>query len=331
MNFEPRRRAKADVSRLVGGYVDAAQPAPARIKVAVAGARAVDWSLARLGLAEPVALISGFWRSGTPWIQECLAESLGAKTVFEPLSPLVPGRREQLAGRLSGGEDALQAFMPAECPDDDPLWGFLERTFTGRRGSNFLLSCRRDVGEALRRRIVVKDVRLQFNLAAVHRRFAIPIIHVRRHPCAVVASLLAADWHWSFERVRLSEILSDAARDMPRDFDGDALSRIAAYWALTERHVARTVRGQPWALLVTYEDVVLDPFAAFAKLCRWVDRRQVRTAAFDRPSASVHPDMFVSPSRTHHDRWRRSLDRARIARVEQIVDHIHPAWRDAWA
>ena len=317
-------------ARLIAGHVDETQPAPARVRLAVAGARAVDWSLARLGLAEPVALVSGFWRSGTTWVQECLAESLGAKTVFEPLSPIDPARRAQLARQAPGGEDVLQAFMPPECAADDPLWALLDAALTGRRGGNFLMSCRRDLSESLRRGVVTKDVRLQFNLRGVHGRFGLPVVHVRRHPCAVVASLLAADWHWSFERVRLPELLPQVAEAAEERFDADAVSRIAAYWALTERHVAASLEGQGWARTVTYEDLVADPPAAFADLCRWVGRPQLRAAAFDRPSASAHPGPAPS-TRRGRERWRRSLSGEQVARVARIADDLHPAWRDAWA
>ena len=315
---------------MIDSNVDDAQPAPARVRLAVAGARAIDWSLAGLRLAEPVALVSGFWRSGTTWVQECLAESLGAKTVFEPLSPVDRGRRAQLVGQVPGGEDALQAFIPPPCPAEDPLWTLLDAAFTGRHSSNFLLSCRPDVAESFKRRIVVKDVRLQFNLPGIHRRFAVPVVHVRRHPGAVVASLLAADWHWSFERVRLSDILPAPSGEAVRAFDTDALSRIAAYWAVTERQVAASLEGQPWARTVTYEDIVASPSAVFADLCRWVGRAQICTAAFDRPSASAHPGSFPPSGRNVHDRWRQSLSEAQVDRIARIVDDLHPAWRDVW-
>ncbi len=67
-------------------------------------------------LQGPIVLVSGFWRSGTTWVQECLAESLGAKTIFEPLSPQEPRRRAFLASRFPADEDALQAFIPGSLP-----------------------------------------------------------------------------------------------------------------------------------------------------------------------------------------------------------------------
>ncbi len=330
MTVEPKHQPIAEVVRLVGGYVDNAQPVPSRIRQAVIRARLIDSALAHLRLVKPVVLVSGFWRSGTTWLQECLAESLVAKTVFEPLSPLDPERRVQLGGRFLGDEDALQAFVPASLSEDDPTWALLEAAVTGRRGSNFRLSCRRDVAESLRRKVVVKDVRLQFNLPAIHRRFDIPVIHIRRHPCAVVASLLAANWHWSFERVRLSTLLPHLPARVVDRFDTDALSRCAASWALTEAHVSQSLHDEPWARLVSYEEMVDGPDATLTDLCRWMGLAEMRTAAFERPSASIDPADFAVPDRRRHDRWRSLLSTAEMERIETIVDELHPAWRRTW-
>lgn len=328
---EPMQMDVGSGARLVGGYTGSSQPVPRHIRLGVGGARTIDWAMACLGLAQPIVLVSGFWRSGTTWLQECLAESLGAKTVFEPLSPLNTPRRIQLAARFSGDEDALQAFVPADLSEDDPTWDLLDAAFTGRHGNNFLLSCRRNVAESRRRKIVVKDVRLQFNLPAVHQRFGIPVIHIRRHPCAVVASLLAADWHWSFERIRLSMLMPDAAARLPREFDMDAVSRIAACWALTERHVASVVQDEPWAKAVTYEEMVENPCSSLTAFCKWLGQHEVRAAAFGRPSASIDPAEFTASGRNRHDRWRRSMPIEQITRVKTIADELHPTWRETWA
>ena len=183
------------VSRLIYGYANGVARGPRRTAVENAAARAIDRSLGHLGAARPRLLVSGFWRSGTTWLQESLSTALGAKTVFEPLSPMEPLRRAALL-RLHphDTEDLRQATIPGACPDDAGFWRYLGRTCRGRVATEYLMSCRRDMAESFRRDIVVKDVRLQANLAEFHRRFGVPIVHVRRHPCAVVASLIAADW-----------------------------------------------------------------------------------------------------------------------------------------
>src|SRR5262245_54727605 len=59
-------------------------------------------------------LLSGFWRSGTTWLQEALRDVLYAKTLFEPLCPLT---REMHVVHAQHGLDAkshefLRLYMP---------------------------------------------------------------------------------------------------------------------------------------------------------------------------------------------------------------------------
>ncbi len=301
---------------------------PAAIAAGLAAAGLLDAALGLSGLAAPVVLVSGFWRSGTTWLQECLAESLGAKTVFEPLSPQEPRRRAALEPRFPGDEDALQAFIPGPFAEGAPDWRALDAACRGRHGGAFLLSCRASVAESARTAIVVKDVRLHANLAGFHRRFGVPVVHLRRHPCAVVASLLAADWHWSFARVTLARL--DPAAEALRAFDTDALSRIAAYWAHVERRAALAIDGRAWGRTLAYETLAARPGPVVEDLCGWLGRPQRRTPDFGRPAASVHPDIFAARPRAPEP-WRTRLSEAEVVRVEAIADAVFPAWRASLA
>ncbi len=319
-----KRKTTQAVSRLGDSTYAGRSRRPSRVAAGLATAGFIDAGLAHAGVAKPIVLVSGFWRSGTTWVQECLAESLGAKTIFEPLSPQEPRRRAFLASRFPGDEDALQAFIPGLMPEDASMWTALEGACRGAHGGAFLLSCRRSVAESWKTGIVVKDVRLHHNLAAFHRRFSIPIVHVRRHPCAVAASLIRADWHWSFSRVRLAT-LDPAARSLAA-YDTDTLSRIAAYWAFVERRAFLDLQDQPWAYRLAYERLIADPARMFVDICAWLGRRQLRTPAFSRPAASIHPDAF-SARTASSEAWRTILSDQEITRVEAIADALFPEWR----
>ncbi len=304
----PRRRSAIAAGLILSGVVDAA--------------------LAGSGLSRPIVLVSGFWRSGTTWLQESLVEGLSAKSIFEPLSPQEPRRRAALQQHFPDDEDALQAFIPGPLPEASPVWRALDHACRGRVGGPFLLSCRGSVAEATRRAIVVKDVRLHHNLATFHRRFRMPVVHIRRHPCAVVASLRAADWHWSFSRVRLADL-----GPVPEDvlvYDTDDLSRMAAYWAFVESRASLSLTGQAWAQVLSYEALAADPAPVFAALCRRLGLRQRREVDFGRPAASIHPDRFTVRSTAREpgrEPWRARLAEADIARIETIADAVFPAWR----
>ena len=292
-------------------------------------ARLIDEAVAIAGLAQPLVMVSGFWRSGTTWLQECLAESLGAKTVFEPLSPKQPGWDHILAAHLPPNPDLREAYIPGPLSAGDPAWRYLDRAVLGRGADGFGMACRRTVAESLRTGIVLKDVRLQANLAAVHERYGIPVVHVRRRPAAVVASLLIADWGWGFDQVRLADLLAGLGvdkvqREAARPFDTDPLSRIAAYWAVTERLVHRNISGKSWACVLGYEAAVTAPHTLMSFLCRFVGRPQRRRPRADDDSPVTHPEVRRMDKSLRAERWRRGLSPVDIARIETIVGSLYP-------
>ncbi len=330
-----REATPGDVSRLVYGYAGGRRHGPRRTAAAIAAAQRIDEAMGRLRLAEPKLLVSGFWRSGTTWLQESLACAIGGKTVFEPLAPMEPRRRAALTHLPPDDpEDLCQATIPGPQAQASGFWADLDRACTGRSASPYGLSCRRSVGESFRRAIVVKDVRLQANLAAFHHRYRAPVVHMRRHPYGVVASLAAADWHWSFARAplalllpRLSTALSDAERTVALRFDVDTLSRTAAMWAITERLAMAALRGQPWGVALRYERFVAQPDAMLSRVLERLDLKRRRPVDFSAPSVSVDPEAFAAYRSPPLERWNELLSRAEIDRVEAVVDAIYPDWR----
>ncbi len=299
-------------------------------------ARAVDILVASVGVAKPIAFVSGFWRSGTTWMQELLADILRAKTVFEPLCAQNPIWQRHLIARGLSDLAYQEAFIPGRTEDNHLMWSYLDAAFLATVGSHASVQCRGTVRESFRRAIIVKDVRLQLNLETVHRRYGVPVIHMRRHPCAVVSSLASAvaTWSWDFDDVRLASLFAPFIDDLHGEdreraetaveFDADAVSRIAAYWAITEHLVDRTLRNRPWAAIVAYEDAVRDPAGTATALCKLIGRRPSRagnpnvdSVTTDGSSRGVHPR-----SRPHL--WRSRLSIADIDQVYRVVDAIFP-------
>lgn len=315
--------------RLTDASIDGKRRPAWWVGATIAGALAVDRGLAVLGVSRPILVVSGFWRSGTTWLQECLAEALGAKTVFEPLSPMEP-RRRLVLGDAFATEDVSQAFVPG--PDQNTVfWRSFEAAAHAQTGSRFSLSCRRSLWESFRTGIVLKDVRLHRNLLAVHERFNIPVIHIRRHPCAVIASLRAADWHWSFERVSLLDWpLPQADAVFLRECDLDASSRLAAFWALHEREAACALHDQPWAREMTYEAMVEAPREQIEIAGSILGLRVALDAAVERPSASIDPTAFAFVATRRTDFWKTLLSEPEIERIEHVASVIYPRWRTHW-
>jgi hypothetical protein len=331
------QEARGGGSRLIYGYANGVRRGPRRIAFDKAAAKAIDRAIAFVGGGAPRLLVSGFWRSGTTWLQESAAAALGAKTVFEPLSPMEPLRRVALDRIFPDDtEDVRQATIPGPELERDALWHYLDATCRGRIATEYLMSCRRDIAESFCRSIVVKDVRLQANLDGFHRRYGVPIIHVRRHPCAVVASLVAADWHWDFARVGLASLLPRLGGALPADemasivrrFDTDRAARIAALWAVTERLAARSLAGQTWGALVSYEAFAATPGRVLHDTFRHLQLRARHAVDFSQPSASVSPEAFAAYRAAPSERWRRELADPEIKRICAIADTIFPEWND---
>jgi hypothetical protein len=304
-----------------------------------AAARLIDRACAGIGWSRPVALVTGFWRSGTTWLQEYLAAALAAKTVFEPLSPRIPAYAALLEPCRLPGYAAQEAFMP--CLDrepDDALWRYLDQAFRGFCSGHFALLCRVAVRESLRRRVVVKCVRLQFSQTAVHERYGVPLIHLRRHPCAVVASLKTTRWAWSFEAVRLADLglgpggdrltpFGDDAAPLAallERFDTDPLSRATAYWAVTERYVEARLAARPWARILAYEAAVAQPGPTLAELGTFLRQPALVRLGPGRDSPVTEPESRGLPAQARAQAWRHRLTAEEIGRVAEIVGLVFP-------
>jgi len=319
------------VGRLLRRPVSPAPEAVLTRPVEKLAARGLDWAVARTGPVRVAILVSGFWRSGTTWLQECLAEALDAKPVFEALSPQNPRWAQRLDAIGIHATSAQEATMPGGCDATDPMWRYLDGAFRGVHTSGFGLASRQTIGQSLRRLVVAKEVRLQLNLAAAHARYGAPVAHLRRHPCAVVASLLQADWSWRFADVSLADATAgfpEAAREAARGYDTDELSRIAAYWALSEGAAEQQLAGAPWARIIAYEQAVQAPDALLEGLCRLSGHPQKRRARANRDSVVTHPDALGLSPQARRERWRGSLSTADTARVEAVVRALAPALAD---
>lgn len=281
-----------------------------------------DSIMARLGLAQPVVLVSGFWRSGTTWLQESLATSLDAKTVFEPLSPEALHRNKIISDEAFQDLSFGRLLVRETVDQNDAFWSYLDSAFWGRIGDADSLNCRRSLSESFRRFIIAKEVRMQFNLKAAHDRYGIPIVHIRRHPAAVISSLLHVHWGKMFESVRLSQLLPSRAAEL-QEFDQDVVSRMSAYWAVTEQFVDQTIAGAPWARIISYEDAVINPTETMSNLCKFLGKEQKKFPSFRTRSAST-VDKSASDYVAKPRGWQNTLSEVNIERVRSTVSKLYP-------
>jgi hypothetical protein len=297
-------------------------------------------------------VVSGFWRSGTTWLQESLTQLLGAKTVFEPFHFEVPAARALLSANQPAPRSApfLELHMPY-CGDAE-LSGALRGVFDGAlrgtlagRGTRLL---RTDPRECLRRRIVVKLVRGHLCLSAAQRTFGMPIIHVYRDPRGVIASVMQTGWDWLFDHLRLSEQLLEPQdgradvfgkwSDAIEEYDEQGkIARLAAYWAITERHLSDSLQPPHAAacLFLSYEDLCRrrEDFvlATLARLGLSPAAGSGRRAVLDQESLSTSESRRGASLEDRIFGWRKQLSEeessliAAIARRFGLADRLFDA------
>ena len=287
-------------------------------RISAKTAKTLDVCMSLGGICRPSIIVNGFWRSGTTWLQEVLAEATLAKTIFEPLSPQERLRAEAMRQLYDVNTESLQAIFPRA--DEGPsLWPWLDDTFHGKVSTDWTISLRCSVKESLRRRAVVKLVRGHFLLLDIHKRYQLPVIHVRRNPLAVASSLLRANWDWSFSHISVAKIF-----DLPEleRFDQEALTRIACCWAITERHVARQYAGAPWLRLVRYEDLREHPQLEFSSILQSIGMRKRQQPDVARPSASS-----TGPNAANAKGEGNKLTPEQEQKAWHVIDSLFPEYR----
>ena len=297
-------------------------------------AAAIERALSHVRPSRLVLFVSGFWRSGTTWLQEYVAESCRARTLAEPLSPLVGHREQDLI--LAGLHDLnlREGFIPGPTPPGALLWRYLDGAISGVVQDPYLLGSRRSLTESFRNLVVMKDVRMQFNLRSLHQLYGAPVLHIRRHPCAVVSSLVAGKWRWDFEELSLLALL-DHLKDILEErfgvrqtdlarFDTDRFSRIAAYWALTERVATLELDGSAWGAIIHYEDSVEHPPGVLNMLAEKFGIMSVDGADYRADSASTGREARGTHILSRKHAWRARLGAQQVERISEVVRALNP-------
>jgi hypothetical protein len=180
---------------------------------------------------------------------------------------------------------------------------------------------------------VVKFVTAQLCLRAAQNTFGMPVLHVYRDPRAVIASVRKTRWHWLFEHLSLREQLLEPGDGRARHFErwrdeieeldrGDAVARLAAYWALSEGFVRDSFRDRPRRFVcIGYERLVREREGLFSELLGKLELRPWRAGftVSERDSTTTSQAQRGVSASGRVAGWRKDLSGAEIAMIESVV------------
>lgn len=252
-------------------------------------------------------LVSGFYRSGTTWVQEVVADAIKAKTIFEPLCvENKPPFHEK------------KQFYPANAyfPYDKNIFSnrdlnYLDNCFKGMCSHRFAYFNRYKVFDSLKTNCVVKVVRGHFILDYLIKRYDLKVIHVSRNPGAVINSLKYAKWPWRFDNIIFKNLYPDLhflhQYDSAKEFE-----KIAAFWAYCEYFVP----DNDAILKVNYEDLVTD---GFDKVFSFIN---ATTQLTDLPSIVTSSGRENLSKKERLYSWKKQLTQLQQDRIEEIVQEV---------
>ena len=286
-------------------------------------------------------VVSGFARSGTTWLQQSLASILGAKTVFEPFHHLAPTAAPiHAALKLSEKSIDVRELCFPYCAEptlpDGPLREGFAQSLRSVVPGFAVRILRSGVEESRRSRVVVKIVRGQLCLRSAQNTFSMPMVHIYRDPRAILASIRMTDWGWLYDHLSLREQLLEI-EDGRADYFGkwrdeilaydqqDTLTRVAAYWAMTERFLAQSYdddgqRHRTWFLcfdqLCEEPEVALEPMFKALGVGASSDHL---ASALGQDSAMTSRTRVGISMEERVTGWRKILTRDEITTIESIA------------
>lgn len=283
-------------------------------------------------------LINGFWRSGTTISQDIFSEALKAKSYFEPFEPGRVGQSRYIFdfARTYELDTSNRAFISVLMPHikrdgdrDDGLWQYLDSIILGGFSHPGLVRNRKSAIEGLRQAKCVKFVRAHFILKDLWERYNIPIVHIRRHPFSVIASVIRVDgWNQNgFNEIDIHQLLK---LNLPfiREANPTLFERmvrfpktlrrienIAAYWCISEIIADQTIRQlDGTSKVIQFESLMACRNDAIAELFQHLNlsrNNAISSSHFTRMSKTSHGD-------SHHRDYDPSLSYKAVLKPEDI-------------
>ena len=308
----------------------------------------------------PPVLLFGLPRSGTTWLGKIFDSHPETLYCHEPDSvwrmpvPLLP-RGAGTADEQSAVRDWLRRLeepLPLKSAGKLPLfpksyYGGLR--YQARRGLILGAKILARIGRAPRIphlvppgrldgvRPVWKSIESLGRLGLMHASIeGLRSVHIVRHPCGYVASVLRGEKHARFDDTAPSsndwgifEMLLDTpqARLAGLDIEGlkamHPVERLAWRWVLFNRKAMDDLENQPGVTICVYERLCSDPVGETRRLfahcdLRWDSQTDGFLSASTRSEESTYYSVFKNPGQSA-ERWRDEMDEKTQALVMDIA------------
>ncbi len=314
------------------------------------------------GSGWPVVLLFGMPRSGTTWIGKIFDSHPATLYRHEPdsylplrdLPLLISGRGDSYCGEITGYVERLRECRMPVVTTKLPLFPkhYLSRGgYLMYRASVYLSIAVRRITPGLGSPtfnplgrggehgpcLVWKSVESLGRLAAIRSCLGnCRAIHIVRHPCGFVSSILRGESQERFfSHVRASEgyrvfaklLATETGRSygltMERLKGMEPVERLAWRWVLFNEHALRESSDDPACMVLRYEDLCRDPVGVSRRMLRFAGLEwHSQTARFLRSSTAAGDDSYYGVIRDPLQaafRWRESLSAAQIEAIQRIV------------
>lgn len=266
----------------------------------------------------------GSGRSGTTWFASLLASPFRYRLLFEPFHP----------GHVPGAEMiADHYFWPNEMPLE--VIRFIDNALNDRINSKWIAQHSNRRFNMHRWRLwpkarIIKIIRGNLLIPALRSLYGkkLPIIHLVRHPAAVVDSFLRVKFPWGFDLSTLSAQKVFAADyriplDLLIEQAIDPVSIITVRW-LIENLYLFTYAKELGVKTIYYEDVINNPVESITRLCAETGLEVYEDLArkAENPSATTHPRSQIRKGEKNTHSWQNNLPQESIARIEAILKSV---------
>ena len=294
-----------------------------------------------------LVIIAGSGRSGTTWVQDCIAEANNLQTLFEPLHPVGVPKARNLAYkyRVADREDReLQSFLDKVMQGkNSSLWmnyrirpdrfnpmqnGVANSIDNARR----LLQNYRKFRQTGENGLVVKFIRANLMLPWLVARYQSPVLLVTRHPGAVIASRLklgGEDWasQKALDRYRADR---EVVELIQKDCNIDITEPLSTVAALTCVWCIENVLPIAWSStgsysVVAYENLLAEPETEWQKVIRCLELANVpAVGVLKAPSQQVSEDMRDRNfSKSQLGKWRSVLKDEQLNDISTMLNRFN--------